>query len=40
MFPGYVLFRLVVAEKEKKQNNFDGEGYEAEKFLYERSKSD
>lgn len=39
MFTAYVLFRLVVAKKEKK-NNLDGEGYEAEKFLYERSKSD
>lgn len=41
MFTAYVLFRLVVAKKEKtKQNNLHGEGYEAEKFLYERSKSD
>lgn len=38
----YVLFRLVVAKKEKNNNNnnLDGEGYEVEKFLYERSKSD
>lgn len=27
-------------KKKTKQNNLDGEGYEAEKFLYERSKSD
>ena len=42
MFTAYVLFRLVVAKKEKNNNNnnLDGEGYEEEKFLYERSKSD
>ena len=27
-------------KREKTQNNLDGEGYEGEKFLYERSKSD
>ena len=27
-------------KRKEKKNNFDGEGYEAEKFLYERSKSD